>query len=89
MAAQTATLIGSRHILGDFVFRNYTLGTVSSGDTLVLRQGRIESIVPLPTTAVTIGFTIAENTPVPDVATITFVTSGPFTGRIGVFSRLG
>ena len=87
MAVQTATTIGKRHVTGDLVYRTYVLGTVSNGDTLVIPQNRIESVILMPTTAVALGVTIANGTG-NETATLTFL-GGPWTGQIGVFSRLG
>jgi len=88
MAVQLATTIGNRHVLGDLVSRVYVLGTVADGDTLVVPQTRIESVIVVPTTNVAIGTTWADNTPTTNQATLTF-HGGPWTGRIQVLSRVG
>ena len=87
MAVQTPTTIGSRHVLGDLVYRTYNLGTVADGDTMVVNQNRIESVTWSSTTT-SIGVTWANSTPGSNQATLTF-HGGPWTGQIGVFSRIG
>jgi hypothetical protein len=81
MAVQTPTTVGSQHVLGDLVFRNYMFGTIANGDTWTPAEQRIEALLIQPTTAVIVGFTITSGV-------VTFVSGGSFTGRIGVLARL-
>jgi hypothetical protein len=81
MALLTPTVTSNRHVFGDSVFRHYTLSG-NNGDTFTPPQGGIEMVVVTPTTAISMGVTIAANV-------ITFVTSGAWAAVVGVFSRQG
>lgn len=89
MAVQTPTTTGSRHILGDLVFRTYVMGTVANGDTLVVPQDRIENVIFLPTIATATPTCTISNGPGDGQATLTFVSQSSWTGQISVISRLG
>jgi len=82
MAALAPTNQPNRHVLGDLVVRFYDLSG-TNGDTFTPSQQQgIRQVVPIPTTAIAIGYTLAVNT-------ITFVTSGAWAARVAVWSREG
>lgn len=90
MALQIPTGIGSRHVLGDLVYRTYNLANaIADGDTMVINQNRVE-VVTFNTSNTAVGVTWANNTPAgTEQATLTFHSTGTWTGQIGVFSRIG
>jgi hypothetical protein len=89
MAVQTSG-VGSRHILGDLVYRTYnSLAGVNAGDTLVVPQSRIEVVSIMPTTSVAVGVTWQNGVPDSAHSTLTFQGGSAWAGQIGVFSREG
>ena len=89
MAAVTPTTQGNRHVVGDLIFRAYVVGTVNNADTMVVPQARIE-VIDInaaatgadPTATYTSG-------PGDATSTITFLSGSAWSGRVGVWSRLG
>lgn len=90
MAAINPTATTSRHILGDVIFRAYSVpAVVNDGDTMIVPQTRIENAFVTPTTSVAIGITFQSNTPSGGTSSTLTFKGGPWTGRVGVFSRIG
>lgn len=81
MAAIT-TAPSERFVTGPLVNRFYTLTAVNNGDTLTIPGVRILAVDITPTTAVSIGATIASNV-------ITFVSGGAWSGNVQVTFREG
>ena len=90
MALITPTTVGSRHVLGDLVFRLYVVGTVNNGDTLQVNLARVESVV-INAIATGADPQVSLYTPGPadNFTTLTFVSGGAWSGRVGVWGRLG
>lgn len=89
MPAQTPTARGNRHVMGDLVGRKYTLAAVANGDTLVVNQSRIETVIFLPTIATATPTCTIVDGPGDASATLTFVSQATWSGTIFVLSRLG
>lgn len=90
MAAQTPTTIKTQHVLGDLVFRTYTLGTTSDGDTLAISETNVEFVGIMPTTVVAGG---AIGTTISNVSTtgctLTFHSgASTWAGVVGVWARI-
>lgn len=81
MAALSATSVSQRSIHGDLDYQVYALSG-NNGDTFTPPQKSIRQVIPVPTTAIAIGYTLAGNT-------ITFVTLGAWAAQVGIFSRIG
>ena len=89
MAVQVPAATTSRHVTGDLVFRAYNFTqTMSDGDTAVVPQNRIEIAIVAPTTSVAVGVTVTTNSTPGIKSTLTFA-GGPWSGRVGVWSRIG
>jgi hypothetical protein len=84
MAALQSTASGAqaqRHIIGDLDIRFYVLSG-NNGDTITVQQSNIMAVIPVPTTAISMGYTVAGST-------ITFVTGGAWAATVTVISRIG
>jgi hypothetical protein len=82
MAALSPTATTQRSSIGDLIERTYTLSG-TNGDTFTPPgQTSIRAVFPIPTTAISIGYTLSGNT-------ITFVTSGAWAAAVTVHSREG
>lgn len=82
MAALQSTTPAYRHVIGDMVTRFFTLSG-NNGDTLtIIGMGPVILADVTPTTAVSVGVSIANNV-------ITFVTAGAWAGLLQVVTRWG
>lgn len=81
MAILTPVSQSARKVIGNLVTRFYTMSG-NNGDTWVPPQPGIEIVVPVPTTAISVGYTLASGV-------VTFVTSGAWAARVMVISREG
>jgi len=90
MAVINPVTTGSRHVLGDLVFRLFTVGNVNNGDTLQVPLARVESVV-INAVATGADPQVSTFAPGPGDAytTLTFVSGSAWSGRVGVFARLG
>ena len=80
-ALQSTTKV-ERHVIGDLVIKFYTVSGTNGDTLLVPGVVGIQMVIPIPTTAIAVGYTVSGTT-------ITFVTAGAFAAKVAVICRNG